>query len=443
MQHQVDVAIIGAGSAGLNARRAVIAAGASFEIFDPGPLGTTCARVGCMPSKLLIAAAEAAHDAHKAKVFGVHADVQVEPAEVMARVRRMRDGFVSHTREGIDAVGPVVAKQARFIGPTSLEAGGERYDVKSVVIATGSEPVIPRPWLEFEREVLTTDEVFELPELPSSLLVVGAGIIGLELGQAMHRLGVRVTVLDVSGALAGLSDPEHVEIMRAHLGVDLHLRHQLQSIQRSEEGLRVRFVGDDGAARDDTWERVLIAAGRSPRLKGLDLAAAGLDPLPEIDPLTGRLGDSAVFIAGDATGERMLLHEASYEGSVAGANAAMFPELSPQPRKTALGVVFTDPQIATVGERTAFVGTFDMTGQSRAKVMARNAGRIEVYANEDRRLTGATIIGPHAEHLGHLLAWAVEAGFDVDRALEMPFYHPVLEEGVRSALRDLSRHARR
>ena len=438
MKH-VDVAIIGAGTAGLNARRAALAAGASVAIFDPGPLGTTCARVGCMPSKVLIAAAEHAHEARRAGDFGVRTEVAVDPVAVMERVQRMRNMFVSKTRGGIERLGAPIAARARFVGPNTLEADGERYEADAIVLATGSRPVIPGPWAAAGDALLTNEEVFELERLPESLLVIGAGAVGLELGQAMHRLGVRVSVLDVSGTLAGLDDPALVDVVRDSLGVDLHLRHTLLSVEPSPDGVRVRFRGEDGAEHDDTWQHVLVAAGRAPRLDGLDLAAAGLDPLPTIDARTGRLGNSAVYIAGDVTGDRMLLHEAAHEGVIAGANAARHPHAASSERKTPLAIVFTDPQIAVVGRRGSVRGTLDFAFQSRAKVLGREAGRIEISAEPDGRLTGATIIGPDAEHLGHLLAWAVQAGFTVEQALAMPFYHPVLEEGLQSALGDIAR----
>ncbi len=433
----VDVAIIGAGTAGLNARREALDAGASVAIFDPGPLGTTCARVGCMPSKLLIAAAERAHSAEGAHELGVHAEVRVDPVGVMERVRRMRDMFVSKTVQGIERGGTPIRAHARFVGPTALEADGERYEARAVVLATGSRPVVPGPWKAVGDALLTTDQIFELERLPESLLVVGAGVVGLELGQAMHRLGVRVRVLDIEGTLGGLHDPHLVKILSDAVGMQLHLRHELQSVEQVDGGVRVRFIDEAGHQHDETWQKVLVAAGRAPRTEGLCLAAAGLEPLPAADPETGRLGDHAVYLAGDVTGSRMILHEAAHEGSIAGANAARHPNVVRSPRKTPLSLVFTDPQVAVVGHRGDLVGALDFAFQARAKVLAREAGRLELYADVHGKLTGATVIGPDAEHIGHLVAWAVQAGLDVDQALDMPFYHPVIEEGLQATLRQL------
>ncbi len=433
---EVDVAIIGAGSAGLNARRAVMAAGKSLVLFDAGPLGTTCARVGCMPSKLLIAAAERAHSAKAAAEFGIETNVAVDSAAVMRRVRAMRDLFVSKTVKGIMATGAPIAAHAEFVGPNRLRAGGKEYQANAIVLASGSAPVTPSAWKEFDDVLLSSDDVFELERLPASLLVIGAGVIGLELGQAMHRLGVRVHILDVSGQLGGESDPDMIAAIRASLGVPMDLEHSLEAVERTDEGLRVRFKGEDGQRNDNVWQHVLITAGRTPRTAGLNLAAAGLDPLPAIDPETGRVGRSAVYVAGDVSGA-MIMHEAAHEGVIAGSNAALHPNAAPSTRKTPLGIVFTDPQIARVGHRSDLMTSFDFGAQARAKVMGRATGRLELYAKADGTLTGASIVGPDAEHLAHLVAWSVQAGFDAERALSMPFYHPTLEEALQGALRKL------
>ena len=434
---EVDVALIGAGSAGVNARRAVMAAGKSLVVFDPGPLGTTCASVGCMPSKLLIAAADHKHAVDKAADFGVEASATVDPVAVMTRVRRLRDQFVAKTVKGIARVGTPIPAAAKFVGPNLLEADGKQYRVGATIIATGSVPITPGPWKAAADVILTNEQVFELERLPASLLVVGAGAIGLELGQAMHRLGVRVHVLDVSGLLGGLDDPAMIEVVRRSLGIAMDLKHTLDKIEMTDAGVRVQFTGEDGSKHDDVWQYVLMAAGRAPRTAGLDLAAAGLDPLPPIDPATGRVGNSAVYMAGDVTGSKMILHEAAHEGVIAGTNAALHPEQAPEARKTPLGVVFTDPQIARVGERGEVAMSFDFANQSRAKVLGRNVGRMEIYANKDGTLTGALIVGPDAEHLAHLMAWIVQAGFDVDKAVTMPVYHPVLEEALQATFRRL------
>ncbi|RZK92091.1 MAG: dihydrolipoyl dehydrogenase, partial [Methylobacterium sp.] len=178
MTHQTcDVAVIGAGTAGIAAFRAAEAAGADAVLIERGPGGTTCARVGCMPSKLLVAAAAAAHDARRASLFGVAVSgVSVDGPAVMARVRAERDRFVAGVRDGLDAIPSAkrLAGEARFLDARTLALGDDRrVAFRAAVIATGSSPSIPKPLAPLGDAVLTTDTVFELPDLPASLAVIG------------------------------------------------------------------------------------------------------------------------------------------------------------------------------------------------------------------------------------------------------------------------------
>ena len=172
--------------------------------------------------------------------------------------------------------------------------------------------------------------------------------------------------------------------------------------------------------------------------------------MPVFDPYTLQAGSSAIFIAGDANNDVPLLHEAADEGRIAGENAARFPTVKPGLRRAPLGIVFTDPQIAIVGRGFAAlkasalaVGEVSFEDQGRSRVMLRNQGLLRVYGDPATgRFLGAEMVGPDAEHIGHLLAWALQARMTVAGMLEMPFYHPVVEEGLRTALRDLDARMR-
>lgn len=453
----VDVAIVGAGTAGLGARRAAKSAGASVVMIDPGPFGTTCARVGCMPSKLLIAAADAAHHARGTERFGVHTEsVRVDGPAVLRRVQSERDrfvGFVEDVTEEARAEGELIVGRAKIVGPGRLTVDDkEEVTFDRLVVATGSTPFVPPPFRGMEHLVLTNEEIFELDDLPESLLVIGLGVIGLELGQAFHRLGVRTTLLGVGGAVGPLSDPivrDHAqEIMGAEL--DLHPDYTLGSVEATDAGVRITFTDSKGKERTETFSRLLVAAGRRPNLLGLGLETIGIEPGSNgrytIDADTLQLGEGAVFVAGDVNGLHPLLHEAADDGRIAGANAVRFPDVRAASRRTPLAVAFTDPQIAIVGRSyaslancEAMAGEVDYGNQGRARVQGINAGKVRIYADKHTgQLLGAEMFGPRVEHLSHLLAWAVQQGLTVDQALDMPFYHPVVEEGIRTALRDLN-----
>lgn len=457
---QVAVAIIGVGTAGMTAYRAASKHSDDVWLIDPGPLGTTCARVGCMPSKLLIAAADAAHHCEAAAGFGVHSDKPtIDGVAVMARVRAERDRFVGFVLDDL-ASWPTdkwLRNRARFVAPGLLALDdGRHVRAERIVLATGSRPAIPGHWQEqLGDRLIFSDDVFAWQDLPRSMAVVGAGVIGLELGQALHRLGVRVRIFDRSGHPGGLTDPELAEHACRLLVQDtpLEVRAEITEVLRQGEQVCVRWRDAQGAAQEEFFDYLLAATGRVPNIESLNLGASGLAlderGLPIADPHTGQIGESAVFIAGDVSARRMILHEAADEGRIAGENAARFPDVRVQPRRSGLAIVFSDPQIALAGRSFAelkasgvafAVGAVDFSNQGRARVMGRNRGLLHVYGEiGSGRFLGAEMIAPNAEHLAHLLAWAVHAQLPVDAMLEAPFYHPVLEEGVRTALRKLSR----
>jgi dihydrolipoamide dehydrogenase len=457
---ETDVAVIGAGTAGLAAYRAVKSAGRRALLIEGGPHGTTCARVGCMPSKLLIAPAEAAHAVERFPAFGLHVQggVEVDGKAVMARVRSERDRFVGFVIQGVERIPSAdkVTGYARFVDDHTLlvagTPGGEahaRIAASRVVIATGSVPAFPPAWRALGDRLVTNNEVFDWDDLPESVAVFGPGVIGLELGQALHRLGVRVKIFGRGGGVGPLADPALLDEARKVFGAELYLDTDAHAaVARDGEHVVVRYRGLDGNERSESFDYLLAATGRAPQLRGLDLGRTSLAldrfGVPLFDRLTLRAGQSSIFIAGDANNEVPLLHEAADEGRIAGSNAAHYPDVRPGLRRAGLGVVFTDPQIAVVGggyaaarEIAHVTGIVSFEDQGRSRVMLRNRGLLHVYAETATgRFLGAEMLGPDAEHIGHLLAWATQMNLAVEQMLEMPFYHPVVEEGVRTALRD-------
>ena len=455
----VDVAVIGTGTAGLAAYRAARAHGKRVVLIESGPYGTTCARVGCMPSKLLIAAAEAAHMLALAPGFGVHAGaIRIDGRAVMARVRSERDRFVGFVLESVDGI-PAADKlrgHARFTGPHTLQVDDHTdIEAASVVIASGSTSITIPQLANAGKRVITSDDVFDWTDLPSSVAVIGTGVIGLELGQALARLGVRVAFFARGGSVAQITDPEVLHVASGTLAAELDLRFQQTIVEAHQDGSEAVLTTRDatGDERTERFEYVLVAAGRSPNVKNIGIEHTGLEldakGIPLFDSATMQCGSSHIFIAGDANNERPVLPEAADHGKIAGDNAGRYPDVRPGLRRTPLAIAFTEPQIATLGEtyrelcaegRSKFaVGRVSFTNQGRSRVMLQNHGMLRVYGEYGTgRFLGAEMIGPRAENLGHLLAWACQARLTVAAMLDMPFYHPVIEEGVRTALRDLA-----
>jgi len=314
---------------------------------------------------------------------------------------------------------------------------------------------VPQEWAQAGPRVIHSDAVFDWTDLPGSVAVIGTGVIGLELGQALHRLGVRVAFYARGNSIAQLSDPEVLADATQVLKEELTIHFQAQVVSVQADGDQLALTSRDMAGHEHraTFDYVLAAIGRAPNVQSLRLDLAGIEldrrGIPLYDRTTMQCGTSPVFIAGDANDELPLLPEAADQGKIAGHNAALYPDVQPGLRRTPLTVAFTDPQIATPGagwrdlqhshEGRFAVGSVSFVNQGRSRVMLQNRGLLRVYGEYGSgRFLGAEMIGPRAEHVGHLLAWAVQAGLTVTAMLDMPFYHPVIEEGVRTALRHLA-----
>lgn len=460
----VDVAVIGAGSAGLAAFRSTKAWTDNVVLIEGGPYGTTCARVGCMPSKLLIASADAAHDARQAVQFGINTGpVRADGVAVMDRVRRERDRFVGFVVDGVEHIpaSQRIRGYAHFLDDHRLQVDGPEettiVDAKRIVIATGSTPAYPDFFAELGDRLIVNDDIFDWRDLPKSVAIFGPGVIGLELGQALSRLGVEVRMFGIGGQLGPLTDPAVVETARAAFAADFYLDTdaKVNRMQRVERGVQVDYVDLAGKNETAIVDFVIAATGRRPNVAGLKLENTRLplaeNGMPVFDPETMRIGSSRIFIAGDVNNDRPLLHEAVDEGRIAGDNAGRYPNVQTVERRTPLGIVFSDPQIAMIGSRFVevadgdiVIGEVSFEDQGRSRVMLKNQGLLRVYADRaDGRFLGAEMLGPRAEHVAHLLAWAHQSGMTVGQMLEMPFYHPVVEEGLRTALRNANEKLQR
>lgn len=455
----VDVAIIGAGTAGMAAYRQARKHTDNVLMIEGGEYGTTCASVGCMPSKLLIAAADAAHNMQGADLFGVSAgNMIIDGKAVMERVRRERDRFVSFVLEAVDDF-PEEHKlrgQARFKDQNTLIVDDQvEVSAGRIVIATGSRPNIPG-FLEAAKDrLIVNDDLFELTDLPESVAVFGPGVIGLELGQALSRLGVTVRMFGVGGGVGPIQDDSIRDYALKTFNSEFYLDPDadVKGVERVDAGVAVTYQHAEKGEITETFDYLLAATGRRSNIDKLAIEASGLelddDNIPVFDAYTMQCGTSPVFIVGDVNDEVPLLHEAADEGHIAGRNAATYPEVRAGKRRAPLAILFTDPQIATVGRtinevddycRGCYaVGEVSFEGQGRSRVIGKNRGILRVYGEQGTgQFLGAEMFGPSAEHIGHLLAWAVQKQATVSEMLDMPFYHPVIEEGVRTALRDLN-----
>lgn len=449
MTKNVDVAIIGAGSAGLFALSQVKKKTKNYVLINGGELGTTCARIGCMPSKVLIQVAE---DFHRKSIFereGIDGaeELSMDIEAAMEHVQDLRDVFVDKTLGATDNMGDeLIDGYARFKSIDTLEVNGEEIKCKNIIIATGSSPVVPAAWQAFKEKIITTDDLFELENLPESVAVIGLGAIGLEMGQALSRLGVNVTGIDQLQHLAKLEDDvvnkQAIDIIAKEFPLWLG---EAADVSDHENGLHV-VCGDKSVVVD----KVLASLGRRPNLESLGLKEIGIEcdetGVPLFDNQTMQVGSFNIFIAGDVNGDRAILHEAGHEGRVAGYNAVN--SVTAFKRKTPLAVTFCDPNIAAIGaqlgeldEQKIAIGEIQFGPVGRALIMGKNRGVLRLYANKsDGLLLGASLVCVRGENLAHLIAWSIQQGLTVFDLLKMPFYHPVIEEALQAALYDCLKH---
>ncbi|HFC1707524.1 TPA: dihydrolipoyl dehydrogenase [Neisseria gonorrhoeae] len=456
---QADIVVIGGGTAGMGAFRNARLHSDNVYLIENNVFGTTCARVGCMPSKLLIAAAEARHHALHTDPFGVHLDkdsIVVNGEEVMRRVKSERDRFVGFVVTDVEEwpADKRIMGSAKFIDEHTVQIDDHiQIAAKSFVIATGSRPVILPQWQSLGDRLIINDDVFSWDTLPKRVAVFGPGVIGLELGQALHRLGVKVEIFGLGGIIGGISDPVVSDEAKAVFGEELKLHLDAKTeVKLDADGNVEVYWEQDGEKGVFVAEYMLAAVGRRPNVDNIGLENINIDKdargVPVADPLTMQTSIPHIFIAGDASNQLPLLHEAADQGKIAGDNAGRYPNIGSGLRRSTIGVVFTSPQIGFVGLKYAqvaaqyqadefVIGEVSFKNQGRSRVMLVNKGHMRLYAEKATgRFIGAEIVGPAAEHLAHLLAWAHQMKMTVPQMLDMPFYHPVIEEGLRTALRD-------
>ncbi|GAC1548278.1 MAG: mercury(II) reductase [Candidatus Velthaea sp.] len=448
-----DLVVIGAGSAGFSAAIRAAELGAAVTMIGYGAIGGTCVNIGCVPSKTLIRAVEIMHQASSASRFaGVSAQARIDNwqtivAEKNRLVREMQSEKYVDVLSEYDNIryldGP-----ARFTSE-GLSVGGTTLTPHRTIIATGASPAIPSiPGLD-TIDWLTSTSALELPELPESLLVIGGGVIGCEMGQMFARAGVRVTIVCRTRLLAG-GEPEISDALARYLraeGVDVRTGVTYERVHRASDGTLVHFdVRDaDGQSSTISAQRVLVATGRRPNTAGLGLESAGVTLTAQggiaVDDRM-RTTRPATYAVGDVTGKDMYVYMAAYGGKIAAENA-----LNGDGRRydaTAMpDVTFTDPQVATVGltEARARAEGLDIDAVvlpldkvPRALAARDTRGLIKLVAErESGRLLGAHIIAPEGGDSIQTAVLAIKHGLTVTDIAETIFPYLTTVEGLKLA----------
>lgn len=444
-----EVIIIGAGTAGLTARRQVANVTNNYLVVDPGPLGTTCARVGCMPSKALIQIANDYHQIQKLKGKGVVGieGLSIKSSEVMSHVRTLRDRFVRGVMDSYKGwEDKLVKERAVIISKNRVKIGSKIVESGKIVIATGSTPKMASAWNDFAPALITTDDFFELEQLPRSVAIIGLGVIGLEIGQALSKLGVEVIGVNQGRAIGGITDPIVQNYVNKKLDKEFPVHFGELEMLSFKNGL-LEFRAENKTYK---VEKALVTIGRSPNMSNVGLEnlkiPLNIGGMPSIDKNTMSLTECPnIFVAGDSNSDRPILHEAADEGFIAGYNAGS-KNIQCFKRRVPLGIIFSEPNLATIGlnykelkaiGKNFVTGAVSFEGQGRSIVKLKEQGVLHVYVDSrTEKILGAEMQAPDGEHLAHLLAWVISLDLTVTQVLKLPFYHPVIEEGLRTALRD-------
>jgi dihydrolipoamide dehydrogenase len=453
---RVDVAVVGAGPGGYAAAFRAADLGLRVVMVDDGPKpGGVCLFRGCIPSKALLNVANVIDEARGAKDFGVEFG---EPNIDLAKMRSFKDGVIQKLTGGLGELSKrrkirYVRGRASVADPHTLEVDthegpNETIACENVILATGSRPARPKGlWIDSPR-VMDSTGALDLERVPSTLLVVGGGYIGLELGSVYASLGSRVSVVEMTAGLLPGVDRDLVRVLQRRLGSSFEsilLETQVSSVEEAADGIHVRVSDKDGENKELVFDKVLVSVGRQPNgaVPGLEKTKVKVDGRGFIvADRQRRTAEPSIFAIGDVAGEPMLAHKASAEGKIAaevivGENGAAFdPRAIP-------AVVFTEPEIAWCGlteseasaKGIAFqVARFPWEASGRALSMGHGRGLTKLLIDpESERILGAGFVGAGAGELVSESVLAIEMGATAnDLALSM-HPHPTLSETVMEA----------
>jgi pyruvate/2-oxoglutarate dehydrogenase complex dihydrolipoamide dehydrogenase (E3) component len=461
MRKSYDFVVLGGGSAGFNAARVAGGLGLKTAVIDGArDLGGLCILRGCMPSKTLLYMAEVLHLAQKGKTFGLkipsaHADMKA----IHARKKKIIAEFAHYRTKALKSGNfDLIRAYARFRDAHTLElSNGQVLRAKHILIGTGSKVSVPDVPGLAGAKFWTSDDVLDLDFMPKSVVVLGGGIVACELAQFLHRIGTRVTLIqrspnilrDHSEAASGV-----IQQSFADEGMELFAGTQIERIKQDARGTSVIFL-HDGKRVIRRAAHLFNALGREPHTAGLNLAAAGVRTRPNGQILINRWQQTSVphiYAAGDCSGPHEIVHLAIQQGELAARHAAGITKLKPVDPALLLNVVFTDPQLATIGrlERelddagTPYLcATYPFNDHGKSILMDANYGYVKVLAEPKRgRILGAEIVGKDAGELIHAFSGPLVLRATVFDLLRAPWYHPTLAEIITYPLEEIAEKIR-
>ena len=446
-----DAVVIGGGPGGYVAAIRLAQLGKKAALVERDSLGGVCLNWGCIPSKALIAAANLVEDMRGASGRGILA----EPPRIdVAKLRQFKDDVVKKLVGGVGQLEKgngveILRGTATLVGPGALEvdSGGEktRVEAQAILVATGARP-IEIPGFEYGKDVWSAKEAVDVPEIPGRLVVIGGGVIGLELGTVYAKLGSKVTVVEALPQILTGVDPEAVRLVQKGLrqrGVEVHVNAKAKGIERRPDGLGVA-IAVDGKDQVLPADKVLVAVGFRPNSDrlGLEVAGVKLDPKGYVQ-VNERLQTNvpSIYAFGDLTGPPFLAHKASKEAEIAAEVVA--GKKSVRDWAAMPAAIFTDPEVASAGlseeeARTQgldpVIGKFAFAALGRAIAIQHTEGFVKVVGDRSSKLLlGVTIVGPEASDLIAEATLALEMGAYLEDVALTVHAHPTLPEAFMEA----------
>ena len=439
-----DLTVVGSGPGGYVAAIHAARRGARVAIVEEKEWGGTCLNLGCIPTKALIQSAEVLALARRAAEFGVNIP-SAEPDWPVMQGRKdkvvagMRNGVQSLLRSnGIE----LVTGRGQLAGGAKVAVDGRDLGATNILLAPGSVPARPPiPGIEYG---LTSDDILAIREIPSSLVIVGGGVVGMEFAGIFNTLGTRVTVIEMLDQLLTPLDPDvasRFQQLMTRRGIEFNLSSRVEGIEKGDSSFRVKFEG-----RQLDADVVLVATGRVPATDNMGIDEAGVVRERRAVKVDGHLRTTVpnVFAIGDATMISMLAHTASYQGEIAVANA-LGKSITADYRAIPAGV-YTDPEIAFVGlseaqaraaGETVKVGSFPFSALGRAQVLGETAGMVKLVTDGGGYLLGGTVMGPRATDLIAEIALALSQGLTASELAHTVHAHPTLPEAIFEAALDV------
>jgi dihydrolipoamide dehydrogenase len=452
MTNEVDVLIIGSGPGGYVAAIRAAQLGKTVTVVDKDEIGGVCLNRGCIPSKALISAA------HRYETALHSADIGIQSEKVsvdFSKVQAWKDGIVKKLTGGVSSLFKgnkieFIRGEVYFTAPNEVrvmqEVEGSRYRFNHCIVATGSRPIELKAF-PYGGRILSSTEALSLPQIPQSLIVIGGGYIGVELGQAYAKLGTKVTILEGTDSILPGFEQETTRFVQRKLkkdGVEIVTSVMAKQANQTENDITITYTTSSGEEKQATAEYALITVGRRPNTDelGLDLIHMNMDKrgFIQVDKQC-RTNIPNIYAIGDIVPGLALAHKASYEGKVvAEAIAGMKSEVD---YMAIPAVVFSDPEIASVGLSeteakaqgfTPETGKFPYAANGRALSLAAGDGFVKLVADKaSGRVLGAQVVGPEASNLIAELGLAIEMGSTLEDIALTIHAHPTLGEMVMEA----------